>query len=81
MIEWLSHVVPLVGTWIEMIASPGSWFCEKSCPSWARGLKSAMSMETPGISVVPLVGTWIEILMCRWNCSPFDRRAPRGHVD
>jgi len=32
-------VVSLVGTWIETDTALGGLYVDKSCPSWARGLK------------------------------------------
>jgi len=39
----------------------------RSCPSWARGLKSKITIASAVDNVVPLVGTWIEI-SCKMAC-------------
>ena len=59
----LRNVVPLVGTWIEIVIKYRiSVSAAPSCPSWARGLKSREAAGQLLSVVVPLVGTWIEIM-------------------
>ena len=53
--------MPLVGTWIEMLAIGSGGGGVASCPSWARGLKSGCLSGACVLGVVPLVGTWIEM--------------------
>ena len=57
------NVVPLVGTWIEIIDASLSFQNLSSCPSWARGLKLIIRAKQRQYRVVPLVGTWIEIVI------------------
>ena len=56
-------VVPLVGTWIEMVHFQSLNNRILSFPLWERGLKYELStdMYCP-VTVVPLVGTWIEMV-------------------
>ena len=57
-------VVPLVGTWIEILFQIFQNIRILSFPSWERGLKSlGMALGIEKNAVVPLVGTWIE--MCK----------------
>ena len=59
-----TFVVPLVGTWIEICGSCPKKRCNKSSPSWGRGLKFPdIHVARCKFPVVPLVGTWIEICL------------------
>ncbi len=73
-------VVPPVGTWIEITFGNHRYPTNRSCPPWARGLKSYLTTANSVFVVVPPVGTWIEISISRFYPEE-NRRAPRGHVD
>ena len=58
----LAVVVPLVGTWIEIMTPFSTSIPAESFPLWERGLKySYFRQAQKSYAVVPLVGTWIEI--------------------
>ena len=55
------HVAPLVGAWIETENKSWCVFALMSHPSWVRGLKLRLFIQTlPASFVAPLVGAWIE---------------------
>ena len=75
------HVVPLVGTWIEIKSLYSLSTGNKVVPlvgTWIEMVSACSGMNYP--DVVPLVGTWIEIFFITKKLD-FVRRAPRGHVD
>ena len=61
--DYSEIVAPFVGAWIEIknnvVPCPG----RKSLPSWERGLKFAIVIDSLNVySVAPFVGAWIEII-------------------
>ncbi len=57
-----SAVAPLVGAWIEIPKALNYRRCQRSLPSWERGLKYVSACSFSRIlKVAPLVGAWIEI--------------------
>ena len=77
----LRHVVPLVGTWIEMQHIRVRITTSKDVvPLVGTWIEILTQVGLFCVCVVPLVGTWIEILIgdhAIMKCG----RAPRGHVD
>ena len=56
------HVVPLVGTWIEIYGFSCFGFITCVVPLVGTWIEIMFgSTTTSGLAVVPLVGTWIEI--------------------
>ena len=52
----LEKVAPLVGAWIEMVASQKSIDGKQSLPSWERGLKCLTTVKS--VFVVPSLPSW-----------------------
>ena len=74
-------VVPLVGTWIEMMNGLGIGQGLESFPSWERGLKSLPAIEQrKAYSSFP---SWERGLKSsyKYHSHTFYRRSPRGNVD
>ena len=78
----LHSVVPLVGTWIEMIKEMDAYFERQVVPLVGTWIEiSPVSTFFSISTVVPLVGTWIEILVSTSLASSSQRRSPCGNVD
>ena len=59
----MQSVVPLAGTWIEIISVYGAKVYRASYLSQVRGLKFQENNTLLFHRVVPLAGTWIEIYL------------------
>ena len=59
-----THVVPLVGTWIETVYYDFSWSVRKVVPLVGTWIETSYSqLPNQASYVVPLVGTWIETVL------------------
>ena len=64
-------VVPLVGTWIEILPVTASLNIIESFPSWERGLKSQTKQSQTGIAVS--FPSWERGLKYKRSCRKLDR--------
>ena len=61
-------VAPHVGAWIEIIGYITVRYHIRSHPTWVRGLKSLIGLQSLCHAVAPHVGAWIEILIVLTIC-------------
>ena len=73
-------VVPLVGTWIEILTARPTEQYPCVVPLVGTWIEIISGRNRSFFKVVPLVGTWIEI-STPTDPPTSDSRAPRGHVD
>ena len=74
-------VVPLVGTWIEIVRMINQHLQVESFPSWERGLK--LDARDRIRTIASSFPSWERGLkfLCRLSRISYYRRSPRGNVD
>ena len=78
----MSVVVPLAGTWIEILQSASRQICFTVVPLAGTWIEIAMVIGITIIIIdVPIAGTWIEIPVCMVLSNKLYGRPPRGDVD